>query len=92
MWRGYEPALAAYGLAVCDEWLSRGYRDTCRDKILAYTGTPNFVTSLNKKPHWLGEVNLHRSHQSNLIRKNPEHYRPFFPDVPDDLPYIWPIT
>jgi len=33
------------------------------------------------------------SHQSNLLRKDPEFYRPVFgPDVPDDLPYVWPRT
>ena len=23
--------------------------------------------------------------------KDPDHYRPHFPDVPDDLPYVWPV-
>ena len=36
MWRGYVPALASYGVTICNEWLSRGYRDTCRDKIAQY--------------------------------------------------------
>jgi len=26
------------------------------------------------------------------LRKDPAHYRPFFPDVPDDLPYVWPAS
>jgi hypothetical protein len=42
-------------------------------------------------PSWLGEPALHRSHQSALVRKLPEHYRPLFPEVPDDLPYVWPV-
>jgi hypothetical protein len=25
-----------------------------------------------------------------LVRKLPDHYRQFFPDVPDNLPYFWP--
>ena len=25
------------------------------------------------------------------MRKDPERYRPLFPDVPDDLPYVWPV-
>jgi hypothetical protein len=41
-------------------------------------------------PPWIGDAGFHRSHQSNLVRKDPEFYRPFFPDVPDDLPYLWP--
>lgn len=41
-------------------------------------------------PPWLGESEFHRSHQSNLIRKDPEFYGPRFPGVPDDLEYVWP--
>lgn len=43
-------------------------------------------------PPWLGDAELHRSHQSALVRKDPTYYRQFFPDVPDDLPYVWPVT
>ena len=25
------------------------------------------------------------------MRKEPDHYRPLLPDVPDDLPYVWPV-
>jgi len=38
----------------------------------------------------LGDESLHRSHQSALVRKNPEFYGPQFEDVPADLPYVWP--
>jgi len=34
---------------------------------------------------------FHLSHQSNLVRKYPEYYRWLFPDVPDDLPYVWVV-
>jgi hypothetical protein len=43
-------------------------------------------------PPWLGDADFHVSHQSSLVRKNPAHYRPHFPDVPDDLPYVWPSS
>lgn len=89
MWREYELALVKYGLAICDEWLSRGYRDTCRDKILGLDiWTMNHDEVL--MPWWLGVPEFHRSHQSNLLRKKPEHYSKYFRDVPDDLPYLWP--
>jgi hypothetical protein len=42
-------------------------------------------------PPWLGDEAVHRSHQSALVRKGQEHYRPLFPDLPDDLPYVWPV-
>ena len=34
---------------------------------------------------------MHRSHQSSLVRKDATHYGPLFPEVPDDLPYVWPV-
>jgi hypothetical protein len=87
MWRGYEAALALYGSAVCGEWAKQGYRDTCLEKIIALSSWP---TGNVAPVPWLGDKDFHRSHQSNLLRKNPAHYGPLFPDIPDDLPYIWP--
>ena len=85
MWRGYEQGLVHYGLAICREWISRGYKDTCYDKINAFnTNAPLFGL-----PSWIGREDIHLSHKSNLIRKYPEHYRPLWPDVPDNLEYIW---
>jgi hypothetical protein len=42
-------------------------------------------------PPWLGDPEFHRSHQSSLVRKDPEHYGVMFPGVPDDLEYHWPV-
>ncbi len=86
MWRGYEHALASYGHRVCEEWIRRGYRDTCLAKIgalampLRYTG----------EPFWLGDEAFHASHRSNLLRKDPEHYGRLGWVEPSDLPYVWP--
>lgn len=88
MWQGYERALGAYGIVICAEWIKRGYKDTCRDKIIRIAET--FPYSSSENPEWWGRQELHLSHRSNLLRKFPEHYRSFFPDDPDDLPYIWP--
>lgn len=87
MWKGHEHALALYGVMVCDEWLKRGYRDTCRQRFVSVVIGNLPSTSF---PSWIGSEAFHRSHQSNLVRKLPAHYRPLFPDVPDDLPYVWP--
>jgi hypothetical protein len=36
---------------------------------------------------------VHRSHRSSLLRKDPAFYRPLFgDDLPDDLPYVWPLS
>jgi hypothetical protein len=40
----------------------------------------------------LRALTVHQSHRSALVRKDPGHYRPLFPDVPDDLPYVWPAS
>lgn len=94
MWRGYTPALAAYGLAVCDEWLSRGYNDTMRARFAAFISSGGVSTL----PPWFGFPVLHASHRSALLFKNPKHYSQFgwseLPAVPDSegsLPYIWPL-
>ena len=46
-------------------------------------------------PAWLGDEELHRSHRSNLIAKDPAFYRARFAERfgadPDDLPYVWPV-
>lgn len=86
MWRGYETYLTAYGLVVCDVWTSRGFQDTCFDKIMQATKRSN-----TNRPPWLGDQRLHISHQSNLVRKDPDYYSNKF-DVPDNLPYYWPTN
>jgi hypothetical protein len=87
MWRNHTNALVLYGVAICDEWISRGYNDTCREKILRLSN-PAAHTSF---PSWWGEPSLHKSHQSNLIRKDPFWYLQYKWNVRADLPYEWPI-
>lgn len=81
MWEGYEPALIKYGIAICKEWIKRGYNDTMlpRFQELDNWNNPDMAW-------WLGNKNFHKSHQSNLKRKDPIYYQ--F-NVPDDLPYLW---
>jgi hypothetical protein len=92
MWNGHLPALVSYGLAMTDTWIAVGHADTVREKILAFApevdGVPQDELDL---PPWLGDEAFHLSHRSNLVRKDPEFYRLRFGDVPDDLPYIWPV-
>lgn len=94
MWRGFVPGLVAYGLAVCDEWVARGRVDAVGEALLGFTGgrAPDVdeLAARGQLPPWLGHDPVHASHRSALVRKDPEHYRPLFPDVPDDLPYVWP--
>ncbi len=99
MWRGYPEALGAYGAVVCAEWRRRGYADTCEAKInadLRAAGVRVPVRSeaelraAGQLPPWLADEKLQLSHRSALVRKDPDHYRPLFGDVPPDLPYVWP--
>lgn len=99
MWRDHEEALGAYGLAITDEWLRAGFADTCEASIraeLAAAGITHVrsqqeLRAVGALPSWLGSRRFHRAHQSALVRKDPAHYRPHFPTVPDDLEYVWPV-
>lgn len=86
MWRGYELSLIDYGVTICREWTHRGYRDTCREKIESL----DVLGWVSHPPPWLGDNEFHRSHRSNLLRKDPVHYGQFGWTEPSDLPYIWP--
>jgi hypothetical protein len=99
MWRGYEEALGRYGLTCCEVWVERGFGDTCAGTIRADLAAAG-VTSIRSQPElaeaaalppWLDDEALHRSHRSALLRKDPAHYRPLFPDDPDDEDYVWPV-
>jgi hypothetical protein len=92
MWEGFPIALIEYGEAICSEWISRGYKDSVFEKLQEKRWHGAFIgNGTSDMPPWLGDEAFHRSHQSNLIRKNPEHYSPLFPGVPNDLDYIWPL-
>lgn len=83
MWSGYESALQQYQNAVLSEWIARGYRNNIPFEK---------IDSSVVLPPWVGLDDFHISHQSNLLRKDFGYYSQFFPGVPDDLPYIWPVT
>lgn len=92
MWRGYESCLLMYQLAITDEWLSRGYRDTCMVKTsVLYHYNGQRIDGTPWYPDWLGDERIHIGYQSNLIQKDPDYYGPIFHGVPDDLPYFWPV-
>lgn len=105
MWRGHELKLLEYQRATCEEWTSRGYKDTTLEKseyLFEFFGGDRVQAAT--APWWLGLEEFHLSHQSNLLRKTHEmteaqekqlgisrtHYDGYFPAVADDLPYYWP--
>ena len=99
MWRGHEEALGRYSFTCCEVWGELGFADTCaatigldlRDAGVTVVRPQEELADAGALPPWLGDPAFHRSHQSALVRKDPEHYRRLFPDVPDDLEYVWPV-
>lgn len=82
MWDGHVDALCAYGRAVCDEWIRRGYRDSMRERFGDCDGPA---------PDWVGDPLFHSSHRSNLLRKDSAWYSRFGWTESPDLPYVWPV-
>jgi hypothetical protein len=98
MWSGHLEALGRYSLVCCEVWTETGRADTCATTLvsdLAQAGVTRVRTQpelagAGALPSWLGDPDFHRSHQSALLRKDPEFYGPAFGDVPPDLDYVWP--
>lgn len=98
-WKGYEEALGRYGLTCCEVWTQLGFGDTCAVTIttdlraagVGQIRSQSELAAAGALPAWFGAEAVHLSHRSALVRKDPAHYRPHFPDVPDDLPYVWPV-
>jgi len=86
MWQGYEGALATYGVECCRAWRARGFNDSLLEFFEARAPRDAFLDM----PYWLGYWEFHISHQSNLVRKDPDYYQQHFPNMPGDLPYFWP--
>ncbi|KAL3696168.1 hypothetical protein R1sor_010244 [Riccia sorocarpa] len=85
MWRGYKDALVIYYNLSLEEWERRGYRNILLKPIQSSSDSAPVM------PPWLGDEELHASHRSNLLRKEPEYYRQYDWTEPENLPYIWPV-
>jgi len=91
MWRGYECSLARYGMAMCAEWLRRGFEENLfdffsdkADKLWPGQGEPN-------KPAWLNEA-FCSNHRARLLDKNPEFYGKFGWTEEPTKTYFWPVS
>lgn len=78
-------ALAVYGLYVCVEWQSRGFKDTCYDKIKVLAGDDTGLL-----PPWFGDCDFHSDCRANLLRKDPVWYGQFGWSEQPKLGYRWP--
>lgn len=87
MWSGYPRLLSLYGWVMCQEWLRRNCKDTLQPFFLEMVDT---LPEPEDVPRWLGDERLHRSHQSKLYHKNPDHYCYHFGTQPV-IEYYWPV-
>ena len=81
MWTGYESALKLYQNITIYECVSRGYKNNMRYEEVNLDSVV--------MPAWFGIEEFHRSHRSNLLRKDFGYYSQYF-DEPNDLEYYWP--
>lgn len=83
MWRGYEEALKLYQNFTISEWINRGYKNNMSFE--------NVNESKIVMPSWMGDERIHRSHRSNLLRKDFQYYSQYF-DEPTDIEYYWAVS
>ena len=80
MWLGYANALVLYGKTICDEWISRGYKDnSCWPKI-------EFIVL----PWWLGNEKFHSAHRAALLAKDSFWYGSLGWKEKPGINYWWP--
>lgn len=90
MWARCYFALVEFGRALTQEAVRRG-----RDEPMLGFFRAEIQRLLDRKekyrpPPWLGDVRMHVSHQSVMMRKHAAFVR-WCPQTPIDLPPLWPV-
>ena len=80
MWQGYEEALLLYKNKMIEEWILRGYNNTMKHIV----HIKDF-----KIPEWVGDERIHKSHRSNLLRKDFRFYSKYGWNEPTNIEYYW---
>ena len=83
MWADNIEALKLYCNIAIDKWIKRGYKNTM--KLYA---VHNLCPDM---PLWFGDLDIHASHRSNLLRKDRDFYSKYGWNEPDNLDYVWPV-
>ncbi len=73
MWRPFGVALCQYGQYICQEWISRGYKDETLDFFNQVMET-NYADAEFVMPEWNFMEELHKNHRQRLIEKNKMWY------------------
>lgn len=94
MWKGHEPQLWEYQLAICREWTRRGFADSCLAKTTEvfkeFAKLPE--CDMFTMPMWWGKGKLHASHRAYLLHLNPDHYADYqWPEQPANEVW-WPVV
>lgn len=90
MWTGYEGGLLAYFLRLCHEL---EYRGVSAEHFIRRGWKLFGVAGFDVRPlmpRWFGYRPIHLSHASTLMRQRPTHYARLWPQVPLDMPLLWP--
>ena len=87
MWRGYEVALAEYGITICEEWRSRGFADRVQRVLEVHLDLAANGDFEMGKPPWFGGP-IHDQYKAILYRKDPDFYSQFGKYAP--LVFNWP--
>ena len=85
-WAGFENALIEYGLAMCADWILRGYKDTCTEKIKVFYNS----SKTKQNPAWWGREEFHASHRQVLLSKDFTWYSQFKWTEAPKYEYWWP--
>ena len=88
MWVGHEYELTIYAVAIVNEWINRGYKDSMMPFFL--DKLQKFANYNRECPYWMGG-RIHTTHRSNLLRKLPDHYEQFNWGGGSELEYHWPV-
>lgn len=93
IWARYTRALLAYQQATCFEWAQRGGNDYYwnRTRLVFLDAVKDPMAIPLILPPWVGYAEMHISHQSYLIRSNPEHYSRQFPGISPNHKIVWPL-
>lgn len=87
-WLGFEYQLGLYAVGACLLWRTERHHNSgpwekAHDIFASWE--PDHT-----KPPWVGDLIVHRSHRSYLIRNNPDIYTEVFPSTPDLMPVVFP--
>lgn len=100
MWRGHERALAFFGYENCRIWMERLGHDVLDARSTGYDtlrDMDNWMHWLDGNgadtamPNWWGREDVHASHRSVLLFKDPVHYGQFDWSEEPKYEYVWPV-